>query len=172
MTESGPFGLLYTEIERRIRIEFGKTPDIIRGVPRFGEIKKLPAFFIEMVDLDPEGSTGTGEVEVMSRWEIRVLISAKQDQAEIMARNASARLATLFHDKVLESEFSYPMNYQGASDDNFDLKVRLYESWVNLFEIKLRLGEDAWGRWDFYEENLAFDQYLDHEFLRGEVQRP
>lgn len=165
MKKIEPFGPIYDEIERRIRKEFGEKPEIQQDVPRFGEVKKLPAFFIEMADIDPLPDPGTGEIELKTRWEIRVLISPKQDRPKIVARNASARIGALFNEKVLV-EGCYPAEYQGASDDNFDLKVPLYESWVNNFEIKIRVGEDDWDTWEFYEENLEWEKYLDREFMK------
>lgn len=166
MKKVEPFGPIYDEIERRLRAEFGDKPDIQQDVPRFGEVKKLPAFFIEMVDIDPLPPPGTGEIELTTRWEIRILISPKQERPKIVARNASARLGTIFNDKVLVPDLCHPATYQGASDDNFDLKVPLYESWVNNLEIKIRVGENDWDTWEFYQENLEYDEYLNREFER------
>lgn len=150
------FKVIYERIESLMRKEFGEKLDIQSEYPSDENLKKLPALFIEMVSLDREPEPMTGEVELRSRWELRLVVSGKQPDARFVCRDAVARIAAVLHDKVLSPDKGrvMPARFTGANDDNFDLKVSLVESWVAEFEIVIRVGDDSWTKWEWYEENL------------------
>ncbi|MFK7827916.1 MAG: hypothetical protein AB8G05_27455 [Oligoflexales bacterium] len=165
MSEVQIFKPIYEEIKRRIEREFGEKLEVKTEYPRSKEIKKLPVCFVEMTDISPGTDPGTGQVELNTRWEIRVLLSAKQENVKVAVRDVSARIGAMFHSKVL-APFAFPAKYLGSSDDHFDFKVKDIESWVSELQIVIRVGENNWGKWEFFPENLEWDKYLDEEFAR------
>lgn len=150
------FKQIYERIEQLMRTEFGEKLDIQKEYPSDDNMKKLPALFIEMTSLDREPEPMTGEVELRSRWELRLVLSGKQADAQFICRDAIARIAAILNDRVLspDKQRVMPARFIGANDDNFDLKVSNVEAWAAEFEINIRVGEDSWTRWDFFEENL------------------
>lgn len=145
------FGPIYEKIKSLIAADF-ETMAIHTEYPVDGDIERLPACFIEMTDIAPGESPGTGEVELITRWTIRILVSLKQRDHKIAVRNASARIASLLDNKCL-AKYAFPAVYVGSQDDNFDHKVPQYDAWVSEFEVKIRVGENDWGKWEFYQEN-------------------
>jgi len=142
---------IYEKIEELCKEEFGSSLDIHREFISDENLEKLPALSIEMTNINPQQGSGTGEVYLSTRWEIRILVSSKQENYLTVTRDACARIATILHDRSL-SKNSMPAEFLGASDDNFDFKVKTFESWVSEFQIDLKVGEDLWqGDWDFLE---------------------
>lgn len=141
------------EMEKRIINAFAGKLAIVRGYPDDKNLTKVPALFIEMVSLDDVEPIGTGESEMVSRWELRVVISKKQANALTVAMDAAATLGNLLADKVLAAH-AYEAKFLGATDDNFDRKVTDVESWMVELSIKVRVGSSDWDKFEFYEEYL------------------
>jgi hypothetical protein len=155
MATTSLFKPIYEEMRSRLDKEFGEGRVAIHfDRPYQKNIKKLPAIYIEMSEIDPSKEPMTGEVEITTTWDIRILISPKQKDSKIVCRDACARIANRLNDAVL-SDYAFPCEFRGSSDDNFDFNVPTYESWVCEFGIKLRAGVDDWDTWEFYEENLG-----------------
>jgi len=113
-------------------------------------LPQVPFIGIEAVSIDPARPPGTGEQELLSRWEIRLVISQQQPNPKIFARDAMTRIASLLDDQVLGPQ-CYPAKFTGAFDDNIDHYIP-NESWVAEFEIIFRCGKDNWEKWEFYPE--------------------
>lgn len=147
---------LYNEFEKRIREKFGQNVHIYKEKPRQKDNILTPAFIIEMSDIDPTSSMGTGELEVSTRWSVLILISASDFQSRVKIRSASTKLASLFSEKILVNR-TYPVVYLGSRDENFMYDNNV-EAWTSDFEIKTVVGNDMWDKWVYTNENIEITQ--------------
>ena len=150
------FQNLYDEIESRLRANFGKIYVHQEDPRQKDALNKLPAFLIEMTDISPIKPTGTGEIEVLTRWNIRLVIQTDNAEDRIKARAACALIAGIFSEKILVKN-TYPVRYLGSHDDNFGFVAEL-ESWVSEFDIGMVIGHDQYEDWDMYPDVMKEDE--------------
>lgn len=151
------FQSLYDEIEARLKANFGENIFVHQEIPRQKDaLNQLPAFLIEMSDISPLKPTGTGEIEVLTRWNIRLVIGADDAKEKVSVRAACALIAGIFSEQILVKQ-TYPVKYLGSHDDNFGFVTDM-ESWVSEFDIGMVIGFDQFETWDLYPDILKKEQ--------------
>ena len=146
------FENLYDVFESRLKGVFGDIT-VFKETPRQKDaFKDTPAFVIEMSDIEPVKPTGTGEIEVLTRWIVRLVISPENEHERIQARAACAVIAGIFSEQILVNN-TYPARYLGSHDLNFGL-VAATEAWVSEFYIPMVIGENQYESWDLYPDVL------------------
>jgi len=121
--------------------------------PSSGNIK-TPCFIVECPQLYPSyDQPNDGEKDLVTRWEIRSMVSKKSKKnADYLVRDMAINITTKFAD-VKFIEWAQPCECHGSSDGSLDNKMP-YESWVTEFEIKIRAGEPTVNR----ESIIGYDK--------------
>lgn len=147
------FGELYSALEKNLKTRFPKANIEGEFSSQDKSLKKKPSIYIECVDIDPSDKqpSDKNQMDFDTRWEIRHTVR-KSKLSRIVARNAALRIAqSVRKDKLAKCVIK--VTYMGSTDDGFDNSADL-ESWVNDFEIKIRVGEEHWEKWESYSENV------------------
>lgn len=136
---------IYTELERIIRSRDGSIP--IHS--SFPDEKELPPrlFVIEHTAAEP-ASAGDGSIDLDMRWEIRFIKKISDPQSSRHdVQDMSWKIGALFHKAIIPSPYAggpgepgFPVFFLGSQDDNFDVQVQTFESWVTELSVQARVG--------------------------------
>ena len=148
------FRNIFEDIKKRLVSSFAEAEVDMKVELRKNhkELKNVPICYVEMTDLSPTANIGTGEIELVSRWEISV-VASNQNHFTIM--DASAFIAAILHNEYIAD--LYPCRYVGSSDGQLSFNIPNYTCWHTELEITVRAGVDDWKRFDFFPENRLGD---------------
>lgn len=108
---------------------------------------KAKTAIVECVDIEVTGQPGTGQLQVETRWEIRLILNANNERGEplgIAARVMCLELAQKIHNRSYSRQ-SFPIQYERSYDENFDQKASNLEVWVSEYSAVIRVGANDWN---------------------------
>ncbi len=144
--------------------------DVLSEHPRDKEGYKAKSAIIECVDLEATGQPGTGELQLETRWEVRLILNAYTQKGEplgIAARVMCMELGQKIHNRVYSRQ-SFPIQYERSYDENFDEKASNLEVWVSEFSAVIRFGKDEWSGVGIYPETQYHSAWV-KEKVFGDV---
>ena len=102
----------------------------------------LPAVLLDMIELEPGQDPGTGELELISHWEARVLYS---DKEPLWIGWALVQEVMLFLFNHSWSAINVGRaNIKQASPDHFSPELQGHSIWLIEWTQKIRISESVW----------------------------
>jgi hypothetical protein len=136
--------------------------EVLTEPPRDKEGYKAGTVIVECVDIESTRQPGTGELQVETRWEVRIILHSHNDRGEplgIAARIMCLELGHKIHNRVYSRQ-SFPINYERSYDENFDGKASNLEVWVSEYSCVVRFGKNEWNGIGIYPSSNANSEWV------------
>lgn len=110
--------------------------------PKRRDDVRLPAILLDLIELEPGKDPGTGELELISHWEARVIVSDSQPKSSLWAL-VQAVMLWLFNNRWSDLNIGRAILKQ-AGPDHFSPEYQGHQVWLVEWTQSLRVGEDIW----------------------------